>query len=166
MKPKRRRKAISLAPVPLGGDHGSGTTAAIVGTVIEPITDEKGRNPNNMGRRVRKDAYKVYNLTMRQEQAAKCIRDAYCRVEMQSSGSPLTERVQSSPKPDATIDRQVDAVSKLIHATRRAGTLERMLFEHVLRDNQHIRSFKRGNPVDLVRVFKRALDQAADQLRY
>jgi len=114
---KKRRKHVSTAPMPFGGDHGTGTAAAKCGTVLEAIKDEKGGNPNNMGRRRRTSELDriAHRLSMRQEQAARAISDAYCRVEALSSGGELKAKVDASPKPDATIDVQVAAQSRLHH---------------------------------------------------
>lgn len=133
--PKTKRKSVSVAPVPLGGDHGTGTHAATAGTIVSALTDEKGKNPNNMGRRRRIEVIGTLALTMRQEQAAKAIRDAFCRVQRLSSGGELKERVQSSPKPDATIAMQVDASSQWVYVMKAVKPVNRRIIEHVCCDN-------------------------------
>lgn len=170
---KRKRTRVSLAaPTPLVGDHGTGTSAATASTVLEPIKDEKGRNPNNMGRRRRVsqiDRLKE-KLTMRQIQAAEAICDAYQRVEMLSSGSPLKERVQASPKPDATIDMQVSAQSWLAHVMRGVpGRPEqcREVIEHICWYNRPVSDLATGRKhVGYMAMLKVSLDLVANRLGY
>jgi hypothetical protein len=159
----RKRRHISVAPTPFNGDHGTGTQAATHGTVLEAVTDEKGANPNHMGRRRRVDALDAINLTMRQRQAAEAIRDAYSRVQMLSSGSPLKEQVQSSPKPDATIAAQVDANSRWVYVTKPIPWGARPLIEHVCCYNEPLRTsgFVRSRE-----LFCLLLDRVANHLRY
>ena len=64
--PRRARQKPSSPSIPFNGDHGTGTAAAMAGTRLEPVEDEEGRNPNNMGRRVREDRIKRIKLSMRQ----------------------------------------------------------------------------------------------------
>ncbi len=162
----RRRKKITLPP--MAGDHGTGTQAAIAGTTLEPLVDEATgkRDPNNRGRRYRKDVYKAISLTMRQEQAAKLLRDAYCRVEALSSGGPLKERVQASPKPDATIDMQVTAVSQLVRLTGVVLRADRQIVEHILRDNLPGAMLGRKGVVRWSDRFKQTMDRVADKAGY
>ena len=160
---QRARKMASLPVIPLGGDHGPSTPAAIAGTTLEPIKDERGSNPNNMGRRYRKDVYKAMSLTMRQEQAAKALRDAYCRVDALSSGGEIKERVQSSPKPDATVDMQVAAVSRLAILTSGVLRSERRIVEHLLRENLPGRQLRAPRWSER---FKLAMDRVADRAGY
>ena len=159
----RMKKAVSLAPMPFGGDHGPNTAAAKADTIIEPVADENGKNPNHMGRRRRVEVIDTIDLTMRQRQAALAIRDAYCRVEMLSSGSPLAERVQSSAKPDAAIGAQVTAQSRWVHVTRPILRGDRALVEHVCCANRPIRASHERRSLDRLRM---SLDRVADWLRY
>ena len=175
-RPRKRRSVSTKAP-PWAGDHGTGMRAAIEGTTIEPANEPGEPNPNNMGRRVRKDAYRAYSLTMKQQQAAKLIRDAYCRVDALSSGGGmktgelngqtfLLEQVQSSPKPDAAIDRQCAAMSHLIYVTKKSTRVDMKIFDHVLRENQHIAQMDRKNAHILIGLFKHALNRVALHMRY
>ena len=167
---KRQRKAVSLARMPFGGDHGPNTKAATAGTVLEPLTDDQGRNPNNMARRRRKnvidDMIKRKTLTMRQHQAAMAIQEAFCRVEMLSSGGPIKERVQASPKPDATISVQVDSRSRLVHVMKPVKRSDRDLVECVCWHNKPLASAIRGGYVRGYTRFRDALDAVADHLGY
>ncbi|MGB1215828.1 MAG: hypothetical protein ACPG4X_20840, partial [Pikeienuella sp.] len=127
-----------------------------------------GSNPNNMARRKKVNRIdQMTSLSMRQIQAAKAIENAHCRVEMQSSGSPLKERVQSSPKPDKTIAHQVDAQSHLVFVMGAVPTAMRYVVEHLCWHNRPISdlgpSDKRGNHYANLKV---ALDLVANRLRY
>jgi len=159
----RRRKSkrnISVPELPWLGDHGTGTQAAIAGTVIEEV---EGPNPNRMARRRRVDVLDGLDLTMRQRQAAEAIRNAYSRVEMLSSGSPIKERVQASPKPDATIAAQVDANSRWVHVTRPIPWRAMGLVEHVCCMNQPLRT---SGYVRSSQLFRLLMDRVADHMRY
>ena len=159
--PRKPRNKPYTPPIPFNGDHGTGTAAAMAGTRLEAVEDEEGRNPNNMGRRVREDRIKRIKLSMRQEQAAYKIRDAYCRVEMLSSGSPLKEQVDASPKPDAVIASQVDAQSELHFVMSAVPNAMRPVIEHVCWHNRPLNQM----PDDRAN-FKVALDMVANKLRY
>ncbi|WP_299830687.1 hypothetical protein [uncultured Roseobacter sp.] len=155
-----KRKCVSLPDLPMRGDHGTGTQAAREGTVIVPMKDD----PNRRAYVQRVDAYKRLSLTMRQEQAAKAIRDAYCRVESLSSGGPIKERVQASPKPDATIDVQVDAQSQLHFVMAAVPCQQRFIVEHILWKNQPLRSLKNA-PRSAARL-RATLDLVANHIGY
>lgn len=149
------------------GDHGTGTTLATMGTIIEEITNDEGRNPNNVARRRRVEAIDAMRgLSMRQWQAAREIRDAYCQCEKLSSGSPLKEQVDSSPKPDETIAIQVDAQSRLHRAMAGVPSgIPRKIVEAICWENKR--------PEDLPQAwanvsaqFKITMDLVANKLRY
>lgn len=161
----RARRSVSLKPIPFNGDHGTGTPAAIAGTVLEPL--DAVNNPNHMGRRYRKDVYKSLSLTMKQEQAAKALRDAYCRVDALSSGnSEVKVRVQSSPKPDHATDRQCEVESKFLYLTKKSTRIDLKLFNHVLNRNRPIAEMNRAKVHILIPLFKYALDRVALHMRY
>lgn len=163
----RARRRPAAPPLPWNGDHGPQTAAATAGTYLEPVEDEQGRNPNRMARRRRKSAIEAINLTMRQEQAAKAIQDAYGRLEMCTSGGPLKEQVDSSPKPDAAIAAQVDAQSWWVHVTRPLLRSERRLVEWVCIENQSIQlAGRRIGERRATERFRTAMDRVADWLRY
>ena len=136
------------------------TKAANEGTLVIPIKSD----PNRRAYRQRVDAYTRIDMTMRQRQAARAIRDAYCRAEMCSSGGPLKERVQSSPKPDATIDLQVAAISQLHHVMAAVSKADRPIVEHVLWANRPLRALT-GFPRCGERL-RDTLDRVANHLRY
>lgn len=158
----RARRSVSIKPMPFGGDHGTGTAAAKIGTKIEPI-DAKS-NPNHIGRRRRVEVIGTLSLTLRQDQAARAIRDAYCRVEMLSSGGEIKERVQSSPKPDANVAMQMGVQSTYIHIMRGVRSVDRPIIEHVCFNNQPLRTFK-GHGRQSARLAQ-ALDVVADYMGY
>lgn len=117
-------------------------------------------------RRVNRIA-EMRGLSMRQLQAAEAIQNAYCRVEMLSSGSPLKERVQASPKPDATIAMQATAQSVLVSVMAPVPSAMRYVVEHVCWHNRPITALGpsdiRGNHYA---NFKVAMDLVANRLRY
>lgn len=139
-KTRKSRKSVSVAPTPFNGDHGTGTRAAMAGTVVEEITNEKGENPNHIGRRRRILQSDVWEekLSMRQLQAAQAIERAYARVDALGSGGDsigrmldLRTSVDASPKPDATIDVQTSARSHLVHVMRGVPGAARPVIEHL-----------------------------------
>jgi hypothetical protein len=163
----RARRKPSAPSLPWNGDHGPRTAAATAGTYLEPVEDEQGRNPNRMARRRRKSAIEAINLTMRQEQAAKAIQDAYGRLEMCTSGGPLKEQVDSSPKPDAAIARQVDAQSLWAFIMAPVPRADRRIVWWVCCENRPITELHRKHGI--VRAserFKETMDKVADRLRY
>lgn len=163
MARKAKRKAVTLPP--LGGDHGPGTPAATAGTVIKPMLNEKGENPNNTGMRIREDAVdRLTSLSMRQVQAAKELRNRYFRKEQLSSGGPLKEKVDASPKPDVVITEQVSAISSWLAVWQCVPMSMRPIVEHVCCDNQPVKTFKgEYNPMGDLKV---ALDLVANRLGY
>jgi len=152
--------------MPFRGDHGTGTAAAMAGTELVEVEGDK----NRMGRRQRVEQVewmmKRGLLDMRQYQAAQAIRDAYCRAQMLSSGSPLKERVQASPKPDATIAAQVDAVSRLAHVMRPVLRSDRMIVESICWHNYPVTQLGRMGVVRGTARFRIAMDRVADWLRF
>ncbi len=158
--PKKKRKPS----LPYTGDHGTGTTAARAGTVIELV---EGQEHNRTGRRRRKDRLSDFTLSMRQMQAGKKIRDAWCRVEMLSSGSPLKEQVDSSAKPDAVIASQVKARDRLSFLMSAVPSAMRDVVEHVCWRNEKITEMNNGLPYGANSAnFKVALDLVANKLNY
>ncbi len=169
-KSKRLKKAVSVPPIPWGGDHGTGTQAAKAGTKLVAVKDSNGKNPNNLGQRKRiivlDDMLRRGTITMRQHQAGIAIQEAYCRVEMLSSGGPLKEQVQSSPKPDAAVAIQVGANSRLVHVMKPVLQSNRGLIEAVCWHNKPLRSAIRGGFVRGYTRFRETLDVVADHLCY
>jgi len=126
----RRGGRPRTTKITLKGDHGTGAQAATHSTLVVPIRD----SPNQMGQRRRINALDRLiaqgKFSMPEQQAAIAIRDAYARTEALSSGSPLKEQVQSSPKPDAAIAAQVDVMSWWAHVTKPIGR-DRPIVDHV-----------------------------------
>lgn len=166
MASKAKRRRVTIKAAPWNGDHGTGTAAAQAGTVLEEIKD----NPNRMARRKRVSQIDELEdkLSLRQYQAAKAIQDAYCRVEMQSSGAALKEQVDSTPKPDAVIAAQVDATSRLVFVMGAVPKAMRDVVEHVCWHNLPMRSLTGGGRKHYNRSadLKVALDLVANRLRY
>lgn len=175
-KRKRRLKSgtnvkakihVSTAPMPWNGDHGTGTAAASCGTeVVELLTDD-GRNPNRMARRRRINVIDTLtSLTLRQVQAAKEIQSAYGMVESQTSGGPLKEQVDATPKPDAVIASQVDAQSRLQRAMKAVRRSERQIVEHICWHNQRPQALTRTERRRWLARLSASLERVADHLRY
>ena len=166
-KGSKRNRVITLAE--FEGDKGTGTLAAKAGTVLEEIKNEAGENPNRRSRRIRidraDDMVKRGQLSLRQYQAAKEIRDAWCKVQTLSSGGEMKEQVDASPKPDAVISRQVDAMSRLKHAMDAVPNAMRAVVEHVCWYNEPLHrmpGIKGTNSANL----KVALDLVANKMKY
>lgn len=154
---RKRSQKITLPQ--FNGDHGTGTQAANKNTVIEALD-----GPNKMGRRRRVNVIEtITSLSQRQRQAADEIQNAYCRNEMLSSGSPLKEQVDASPKPDAVVASQMDAMNRLTRAMKAVRTSERHLVYHICWHNQPGRT---SGVVNWQKRFKAAMDRVADHLRY
>ncbi len=169
-KNKKRKSQARRKPrtpkLPWNGDHGTSTAAATAGTVLEPL---EGDNPNRIARRRHKSAIDAMSrsLTMRQSQAAKAIEEAWCRLQMCSSGGALKEQVDASPRPDASIARQVDAQSRWQWVTKALLRSERRLVDWVCCKNQSIQTA--GRKIGEVRAterFRIAMDRVADHLKY
>lgn len=163
--PRKRRRP---APLPFTGDHGPGTEAATAGTVVIPV---KGEEHNRTARRQRINIldhlhHRYKSLSLRQYQAGIEIRDAHGTVEKLSSGGPLKETVDASPRPDATIAMQVDAMSRLKRAMEAvpAGSM-RFVVEHVCWYNQPLHTVppQHANASANLKV---ALELVANHLRY
>lgn len=163
-KRKSRARRKPATPLPFTGDHGTGTTAANAGTVLEPV---EGEEHNRTGRRRRVSAVDSIVLDMRQGQAARAIQDAWCKLQMCSSGSPLKEQVDASPKPDAVIARQVAAQSRWHHITKPLLRSEQRLVDWVCCKNMSILKAKRMIGEDrATERFRAAMDRVADHLCY
>lgn len=163
-RPRRRR--VSVTDAPWGGDHGTGTRAAMQGTVLEPI---EGENPNRIKRRRRVNEIIELRpkLSQRQFQAAQAIEAAYCRVQTLSSGSPLQQKVDITPKPDATVARHTDAQSHLVYVMASVPPQMRDIVEHVCWHNRAVGSIAKGrNHANSMADLKVALDLVANHMRY
>lgn len=165
-----RKSRVTVTAAPWHGDWGTGTKAARANTELVEVTDADGRNPNRMKRRQRVNQLQALMdrgaLTMRQWQAGEAIQIAFGRVEMLSSGGELKEQVDASPKPDATIAGQVDAMSRLAHVMRPVLQSDRAIVEHVCWHNKPLahlarRGVKRPKPRLVA-----ALERVADFLRF
>lgn len=160
----KAKRMVSTSKAPWGGDHGTGTAAAREGTEVIEL---EGPNPNRMAMRRRVNVIDTLtSLTMRQLQAAKEIQNAYGKVESLSSGGPLKEQVQSSPKPDAVIAAQVDAQSRLAHAMKAVHRSERAIVEHICWHNQKPRTLNQTERNRWLARFCASLDRVADHMRY
>ena len=168
MGKSRKRKNPHSPKVPeFTGDHGTGTKAATDGTVLEAYEPEPGKkDPNGRGRRRRIEVIdELKFLSQRQYQAAREIRDAYCAVDSLSSGDALKESVDSSPKPDACIARQVDAMSRLQKAMKNIPSHMRLTVEEICWNNRPIRRATLGYEIARSDM-QGAMSIVADHLGY
>lgn len=158
------KSKVSLAPFPLKGDHGPGTQAADENTIIVPIKDD----PNGRGFRYRVNSVDVLEskLTLRQLQAAREIQVAYQRNEMLCSGSPLKEKVDGTPKPDATVAAQVEARGRLVRAMHAVRPSERSLVIAVCWNNQRLGQLRGESFQQALARFRVVMDRVADHLKY
>lgn len=158
-------RANRTKPLPIVGDLGTGTVAATTGTVVDLLPDP---NPNRVSQRRRRDALDRLIerglLSMRQQQAALAVRDAYLRVQTLSSGGPTQERVQSSPKPDATVAVQIAAMSRLVQVMAALTPSQRSVVEHVCWHGRPLRTMQ-AFPRAAARFYL-ALSRVADHLNY
>lgn len=133
----RKRKYRGHLPA-YRGDHGPNTELAHAGTVIELLKDERTgkKNPNNMARRRRIEVIDHLSfLSLRQYQAAREIRDAFCALERLTSGTPLKEQVDTSARPDAFMAAQVDAMTRWRRAMDAVPRQHRRLVEMICCQN-------------------------------
>jgi hypothetical protein len=136
----------------------------MAGKVIEPI---KGDANGTMRVSTVDQLAKMTGLSLRQYQAGIEIRDAWSGVEMLSSGSPLQEQVDSTPKPDATIAHQMDAQSRLVNAMKAVPSAMRAVIERVCWHNMPLERMGGGSGYYRRQaVFYSTLDSVADHLRY
>jgi hypothetical protein len=165
-RPHKTRKVTLSKPLPLNGDHGTGTQAARAGTVLEKIMD----NPNHMGQRKRVCRVdwllKRKFLDTRQYQAAKAIQVAYARTEQISSGGELKEQVQSSSKPDAAMAQYCDAMSAWVRVMKAVRRSQRPIVEHVCCYNQPITSMRGATRIRSAHRLRSALNAVADHMQY
>lgn len=163
----RKPKAKAVKPLPLGGDHGTGTAAAMAGKTLRPIVNDDGKNPNNMARLCEDDQLaNMEFLSMRQYQAGMEIRNAWCGVEKLSSGGELKEQVDSTPKPDAQMAVIIDAQSRLVNAMRDVPKDMRDVVEHVCWHNLPLRRLKGSRYAARQSELQVALDLVANRMRY
>ena len=149
---------------PVRGDHGTGTAAANASTVLVAVPGDK----NGMKRRQRIGALEsiMGNLSQRQYQAGKEIRDAF--EETQTSPPAIKEiQVDVSPTPDATIDVQCDAQSRFALAMSAVTPLGKDVVDHVLLQNRPITELAGGGMVEInTQKLRNALTRVADKLNY
>lgn len=165
-KTRRRAKKRKSPTVAYTGDHGTGAPAAIRGTYLEPLTHDGKPDPNRRARRRRVEVIDTLSfLSLRQLQAAREIRDAYCNVERLSSGGPLKEQVDTSARPDAFMAAQVDAMTRWRRAIDAVPRHMRKTVEAVCCENTPLRQL----PVSYNAAksdLQGALTAVANRLRY
>ena len=148
------------------GDHGTTTKLARTGTVLEPMENDNGKNPNNVFRRRRTEAIENFTLSMRQGQAAKAVRNAYCRREMLTSGGPLKEKVQTSSRPDASVATLLEAQAQLDLCMAAVPRDFKAVVEHICWHNLPAYTLKPGTETMHRAMFKVAMDLVANKLRF
>jgi len=167
MAAKRRKKPKSQVTLPYTGDHGPNTAAATRGTELIPI---EGQEHNRTARRQRicvldKLHHRYGTLDLRQYQAGMEILSAYAHVEKLSSGGPLKEQVDNSPRPDAVVASQVDAQSRLHRAMGAVPDQLRFVVEHVCWYNRPLSMLPRKSKIGGT-LLKLALERVANRLGY
>lgn len=164
MSSKKQRKPRGLKVPDFTGDHGPKTAAQMQGAVVEEVD---GESHNRVGRKRRENVLlrllRNEKITQRQYQAGEAIELAYCRVQMLSSGGELKEWVQSSPKPDASVARQCDAIGHYAKVMKAVPRTQRHLVSHVCELNQPLRTSGQRRAGDRLRS---VLDRVADHLGY
>jgi len=162
MQKSRKSRARKQPAQPLNGDLGTQTPLAVANTAVEAV-----QGPNDLFRRRRLNAIDSLTLTMRQGQAANAIQEAWCKLEMQSSGSELKETVDTSSRPDAVIGVQIDAQSRWLHVNKAIPNVDREIVEHVCCHNLPIKGLiKKYNLPNATKRFKSAMDAVADHLKF
>ena len=161
----RRKKAITLA---MQGDHGPQTAAQRRNTELVPVD---GANPNRIyikrTKNVLKEMHMNRKLSMRQYQAGSEIQEAYAGCEKLSSGSPLKEQVDSTPRPDRFIAAQVDAQSRLERAMRQVTNESRAVIEAVCWHNSTVSVIASGrHHRQQSEILQNTLEKVADVLGY
>ncbi|MGB7244277.1 MAG: hypothetical protein WBC93_19610 [Sulfitobacter sp.] len=140
----RKRKGVSLPP-PLGGDHGTGTPAANAGTVVKPID---GKNPNNLGRRVRESQLEIYYkkglLTKDHLNAGMLL---LCAFEATQGGSPAIKKVNvdHSPKPDHAIEIMLKRIGGYSAIMKHVPKTSRSIISRVAVHDLPIESHQKGD---------------------
>jgi|GEM_PF-6375812 len=169
-----RRKPYKPVQMQVQGDLGPNTAAQRDGSKVEPVEGDK----NGMHRKRRVDWLEKYLkgekckktgnmrikpfLSMRQYQAGCEIRNAL--EATQKSPDQTGERVDASPKPDANIDRQVDAISRYAAARKSVPRDHAYVVDHVCEQNRPLSGLPKGH--DHRSMLQVALDLAADDLGY
>lgn len=161
-------RASRTKPLPVVGDLGTGTTAATADTEVVLLPDP---NPNRLARRMRITALdrldRRGSLSMRQMQAARAIEAAYCRVQMLSSGGEFKAKVDSTPRPDATVAAQVDANSRLVLVMSAVPPAMRDVVETVCWHSLPVESAQtEARNYRRMADLKVALDLVANRMRY
>lgn len=177
----RKKKPVSL-PAMGGGKvshvDGNRTGRANHMTIVEPVMHvdpETGKksNPNGVTRRRRvswvEALYRQGKLTTRQYNAAIKLQGAWERTERGLGGGELKERVQSSPKPDKSIDIQIDRVSQWVAASKCIPVKYELIIKHVVLGNRSVCEFvgrKAGEARRLraLTSLQQGLDTVADSL--
>ena len=119
----RARRKPRKPPIPtFEGDHGTGTAAAVSGTIVEALPTENGKpDPNNRGRRRRMWLAEQYMrdgwLTKEQAHAGIALHEAFEKIGG-SSGTFGDVRVDLSPNGHRA-PRGIKEVSFVRHALRR-----------------------------------------------
>lgn len=166
---RRQAKRAALRKKPtlaFAGDLGTGTAAANANTEVRPLLVDGKKDPNNRGRRQRIEQIDTLAyLELRQIQALKEIRDAWCQAESLSSGGELREQVDTSSRPDQAIAAQVDAQARLSRAMQGVPKNCRPIVEWVCFHNRSVKSF--GLPHQTAKhMLMAASTRAANVLRY
>lgn len=122
---RNRKAAVKIEQSPW--DHGSSGQANQRDLINEKrgdIDPETGKviNPNGVSGSRRRDMLEIYHkrgwISTRGYNAGELLRVAWLRTEIGTCAPWLRERVDSSPKPDAAINIQIDRMSALIRISK------------------------------------------------
>jgi len=157
-------------------DHGATGPANRIGLVVEERGDVdpdtgKVRNPNGITGVSRYDMLKVYHkrglLSDRHYTAGEALRNAW-EATLRSKGAGMAgDRVDSTSKPDATIDIHVDRISKLASFTRLIPATDREIIMAVAceeRPVSHLSQYRGLNHAKGVDHMKAAFERFADKM--
>lgn len=156
-------------------DRGASGPANRIGLVEEPVTwtNDEGEvvNPNGVKRMRRVDMLEVYHsrgwISDRGYTAGEALRDAWCNTQRGKGVDWSAERVDSSPKPDAAIDIQIDRFSRLVSVSNCIAAEDHAILWVVVgkgRSFAHLREYRALRHDRGREHLRAALDRLADRL--
>jgi len=171
----KAKRDVSLAEPPERWDMGAMGPANRHGLTKEPVmyTNDQGEqvNPNNVKRMRRMDMLEVYEkrgvITSRQRQAGMKLRNAWEATEKAPGTDYARPIVDSTPKPDAAIDIQIDRMSAYIWMARRIPQADKEILHYVACEGRAVSHMRRyqGSGHDKGKVhLAEALERLADKL--
>lgn len=165
--------AVSLSPP--RWDQGATGPANRIGLVTEErgaLDPDKGRvNPNGVKGARRVDMLEIYHargwISDRGYTAGETLRDAWAGTQRGKGMDYTAERVDSTPKPDASIDIQIDRVSRLVSLSKRIHPDDHDIIYTVAYEQRpiaHLRQYRGRNHEAGKRHLFSAFERLADAL--